>query len=77
MLSASSRMLGRGHVIGEPAQQAVHAVRESFDVVSQETSRVMIAKTEWVQDSKREIVMLLNELGEGGRKSIFPVVAVG
>ena len=77
MLSASSRKLALGHVIGELAQQAVHAVRGSFDVAFQETSIVTTAKTGWVQGLKKEIVMLLNGREGGDRKSISPVVAVG
>jgi hypothetical protein len=76
MLFASSRKLGLGHVIGELAQQAVHAVRESSDVASQETLKVTTEKTGWAPGLKKEIMMLLNGPGEGGRKSISPVVAV-
>jgi hypothetical protein len=76
MLSESSRKLALGHVIGEPAQQAVHAVRGSFDVAFQETLKETTAKTGWVQGLKIEIVMLLNEREGGGKKSISPVAAV-
>lgn len=76
MLSESSRKLARGHVIGELAQQAVHAVRGSFDVTFPEKLKVMIETNEWVQGLKKEIVMLLNGREGGGRKSISPVVAV-
>jgi hypothetical protein len=76
MLSASSRKLERGHVIGELARQAAHAVRGSFDVAFQETSIVTTAKTGWVQGLKKEIVKSSNEREGGGKKSISPVVAV-
>jgi hypothetical protein len=77
MLSASSQKLERGHVIGEPAQQAVHAVRGSFDVAFQEMLTVTIATSGLAPDLKKEIVMLLNGREGGDRKSISPVVAVG
>jgi hypothetical protein len=76
MLSESSRKLGLGHVIGELAQQAVHAVRGSFDVTFQETSRVTIETSGLAPDLKKEIVMLSNEREGVGRKSISPVEAV-
>jgi hypothetical protein len=76
MLSVSSRKLERGHVVGEPAQQAVHAVRGSFDVAFQETLTVTTETTELAPGLKKEIVMLLNGREGVGRKSISPAVAV-
>jgi hypothetical protein len=76
MLSESSRKLGLGHVIGELAQQAVHAVRGSFDVASQEMLTMTIETNGLAPGLKKEIVMLLNGRGGGDKKSISPVEAV-